>query len=94
MRAVEDYGPSHVAMLRYITAKHIANSAARTTGPYGGFYMGVEEFLEIRGIKKQSAGGYRTEDRREVIELIGALERIEVAGSIEGYEKQAGKRVR
>ncbi len=92
MRAVESYSPAHVAMLKYITAKHVANSAAHTTGPYGGFYMSVEEFLEFRGIKKQSAGGYRTEDRREVIALVEALEHIEVTGSIEGYEKRPGKR--
>jgi hypothetical protein len=90
MRAVENYGPLHVAMLKYITAKHLANSSNKTSGPYGGFYMGIEEFLEFRGIKKQSAGGYRTEDRREVVELVEALEHIEVAGNIEGYER--GKR--
>jgi len=93
MRAVESYGSAHVAILKYITAKHLANSNAQTRGPYGGFYMSVEEFLAFRGIKKQSAGGYRTEDRREVIELIEALEHIEVTGSVEGYEKgRRGKR--
>jgi hypothetical protein len=93
MRAVESYGSAHVAMLKYITAKHLANSNAQTRGPYGGFYMSVEEFLVFRGIKKQSAGGYRTEDRREIIELIEALEHIEVTGSVEGYEKgRRGKR--
>lgn len=90
MRAVESYGPAHVAMLKFITAMHLANSANNNRGPYGGFYVRIEDFLELRGIKKQSAGGYRTEDRREVVELIEALERIEVTGSVEGYER--GKR--
>lgn len=93
-RAVGSYSPAHVAMLKYITAQHLVNNARETTGPYGGFYLSVEEFLEFRGIKKHSAGGYRPEDRREVVELVEALECIEVTGSVERYEQAKGKRGR
>ena len=90
MRAVENYGPSQVAMLKYITAMHLANSANKTSGPYGGFYVSIDDYLGVVGRAKHAKGGYRPEDRRDVIELIEALERIEVTGSVEGYEK--GKR--
>jgi hypothetical protein len=92
MRAVESYSPAHVAMLKYVMAKHMANHTAHTTGPYGGFYLGVDEFLEFRGIKKHVNGGYRPEDRREVVELLEALHHIDVAGTIEGHDRQPGKR--
>jgi len=92
MRAVESYGPAHVAMLKYITAMHLANSTSKTSGPYGGFYVSVDDYLNVVGRAKHQKGGYRPEDRREVVELIEALERIEVTGNVEGYEK--GKRGR
>lgn len=92
MRAVESYSPAHVAMLKYVMAKHMANHTAQTTGPYGGFYLGVDEFLDFRGIKKHVKGGYRPEDRREVVGLLEALRHIDVAGTIEGHDKQPGKR--
>jgi len=92
MRAVESYSPAHVAMLKYVMAKHMANHTEQATGPYGGFYLGVDEFLEFRGIKKHVNGGYRPEDRREIVELLEALRHIDVAGTIEGYEKHPGKR--
>lgn len=94
MRAVEGYGPSHVAMLKFIKTKYIANKEANTAGPYGGFYLSIEEFLDTVGRAKHVKGGYRPEDRREVVELIEALAHIDVTGSIEGYEKQPGKRGR
>jgi len=94
MRAVEGYGPSHVAMLKFIKTKYMANSEAGTAGPYGGFYLSIEEFLDTVGRAKHAKGGYRPEDRREVVELIEALAHIDVTGSIEGYEKQPGKRGR
>jgi hypothetical protein len=90
MRAVESYSPAHVAMLRYITALHIANNTNKTSGPYGGFYVSIDDFLGVVGRAKHAKGGYRPEDRREVVELIEALQRIEVTGSVEGYER--GKR--
>lgn len=90
MRAVEDYGPAHVAMLKFITALHIANNTNKTSGPYGGFYVSIEDFLGVVGREKHKKGGYRPEDRRKVVELVEALERIEVTGSVEGYER--GKR--
>ncbi len=77
-------------MLRYITALHIANNTNKTSGPYGGFYVSIEDFLGVVGREKHKKGGYRPEDRRKVIELVEALERIEVTGSVEGYER--GKR--
>jgi len=92
MRAVESYGPAHVAMLKYITAMHLANTTNKTSGPYGGFYVSVDDYLNVVGRAKHQKGGYRPEDRREVVELIEALERIEVTGNVEGYEK--GKRGR
>jgi hypothetical protein len=92
MRAVENYGPAHVAMLKYITAMHLANSTSKTSGPYGGFYVSIDDYLNVVGRAKHQKGGYRPEDRREVVELIEALERIEVTGNVEGYEK--GKRGR
>lgn len=94
MRAVDSYGPDHVAMLKYITAQHLANAVEKTSGPYGGFYLGIEDFLAFRGIKKHSGGGYRPEDRRAVVELVEALECIEVTGSIERHEQGKGRRGR
>lgn len=89
MRVVETYGGAHVALLKYITAKHLANSAAHKTGPYGGFYMSVEEFLDVRGIKKHPNGGHKPGNRREVIDLVRALSQLEVSGSVEGYMKDS-----
>ncbi len=55
MRAVESYGPAHVAMLKYITAMHLANNTNKTSGPYGGFYVSVDDYLNVVGRAKHQA---------------------------------------
>jgi hypothetical protein len=60
--------------------------------PVWGLLREHRRFLGVVGRAKHAKGGYRTEDRREVVELIEALERIEVTGSVEGYERGKGRR--
>lgn len=89
-KAVEGYGDAHVGLLRYISAKYMANKADGTTGPYGGFYVSVREFLDARGLQKHARGGHRPEYTAETVAVLNDLARIEVRGHMSGYAK--GKR--
>jgi hypothetical protein len=92
-KEVEKYGDAHVKMLKFITTKHIANRAAKTTGPYGGFYVSIEEFLDACGLAKHVNGGHKSDHKAEVIELIRDLASIHVRGNVEGNLRgQRGKR--
>jgi len=85
LKAVENFGDGHVDLLRYISAKYMANKAEGTIGPYGGFYVSIEEFLDARGLQKHKKGGHRSEYAREIIAMVHDLAGTEVRGKVEGY---------
>jgi len=87
LNAVAGYGDGHVDLLRYISAKYMANKADGTTGPYGGFYVSVEEFLDARGLRKHMHGGHRTEYAKETVAMVDDLAGIEVRGHVARYRK-------
>ncbi len=90
LKAVEGYGDAHVGLLRYISAKYMVNKVEGLTGPYGGFYVSIEEFLDARGFQKHKKGGHRPEYARETVAMVRDLASIEVRGHVERYRK--GKR--
>jgi hypothetical protein len=90
LKAVENFGDGHVDLLRYISAKYMANKAEGTTGPYGGFYVSIEEFLDARGLQKHKKGGHRSEYAKEIVTMVQDLAGTEVRGKVERYRQ--GKR--
>lgn len=79
---VKRYGIQHQMLFSYVMTLHLSAALNAPNRPYGMFEFSVDQYLEDRGVKKQVAGGYATEDRRKVVELLYDLARTEVKGTI------------
>lgn len=81
MQTVAGYGVGHQTLFKYITMRHLQGAHTKQQGPYGGFYLSIDEFLEARGTQKHVNGGYRPEDRQEVEHLMDDLKQLQVVGN-------------
>lgn len=80
IQAVQQYGEGshHAGALPLIMAKYFANHTGGTIGPFGGFYLAVDELMQVFGVSKHKHGGYAEEDRQRFIDVVESLARIEV----------------
>ena len=88
--AVKRYGIKHQMLFSYVMTLHLSAAADSPQRAYGMFEFSVDQYLEERGVKKHQNGGYKTEDRREVVELLHDLARTEVKGT--AYARKGRKK--
>jgi len=90
-KEVAKYSPLHVVLFQYIMTKYMANRA--NLGPYGGFYLSVDEFLDVRGLAQHKKGGHKGNPKKDVIEALSDLRHIDVYGHHEDVKgKETGRK--
>lgn len=77
---VKRFSLKHQMLFHYLIVKHLTHATDGSHRPYGMFEFSVDEYLKDRKTKRHANGGYDTEDRREVVELLHDLARTEVKG--------------
>lgn len=87
---VKRYSLKHQMLFHYLIVKHLTHATDGNHRPYGMFEFSVDEYLKDRRTKRHANGGYATEDRREVVELLHDLARTEVKGV--AYAKKGRKK--